>query len=112
MPISPAPVDSFKAGGDDGTSIPPDTHGAVNGTYCMTSINDSVTIRTRAGVEVSGMTLDQFWTAVLPGGGSFDPRIFFDPYTARWYMIADANGDLASSALLVAVSKTSSPTGG
>ena len=112
LPISPAPVDSFKAGGDDGTSIPPDTHGAVNGTYCMTSINDSVTIRTRAGVEVSGMTLDQFWTAVLPGGGSFDPRIFFDPYTARWYMIADANGDLASSALLVAVSKTSSPTGG
>ena len=112
LPISPAPIDSFKAGGDDGTSIPPDTHGAVNGTYCMTAINDSVTIRTRAGVEVSGMTLDQFWNPVLAGGGSFDPRIFYDNYTKRWYMIADANGDLASSALLVAVSKTSSPTGG
>ena len=35
----------------------------------------------------------------------------YDHYTRRWYIIADANGEAATSSLMIAVSQTNDPTG-
>jgi len=111
LPVSPSPTDTFESTLDNGTSIPPDTHGAVDSNYCMTTINSGVHIQTRAGVNVSSVSLDAFWTSLV-GGGTYDPRIHYDPYYHRWIFITDAGAQSAASALLIGVSKTSNPTGG
>ena len=112
MPVSPGPTDSFEASKDTGTSIPPDTHGAVDSNYCVTALNQCVRIQTRAGGMVSTVLLDHFWASVLPGGGSFDPRVHYDVTTHRWYLIAVSGAQSAQSSILLAISKTSNPTGG
>ncbi len=109
---SPAPVDSFQGILDNGTSIPPDTHGAVDSNYCMTALNTDVRIQTRAGATISTVTLDAFFASVVPGGGTFDPRVAYDIATHRWIVVADAGAQSSSSAILIAISKTSNPTGG
>ncbi len=111
LPASPAPTDTFKATHDNNTSIPPDTHGDVDSNYCITAINTSVHIQTRAGGHVSSVSLDAFFRPVVPGGGVFDPRVIFDPYAKRWYIIADANAVSDSNILVIAISQTSNPTG-
>ena len=111
LPVSPTPTDTFKGTHDNNTSIPPDTHGDVDSNYCVTAINTSVHIQTRAGGHVSKVSLDQFFLPILPGGGSFDPRVIYDPYAKRWYLIADANAISDSNILLIAISQTSNPTG-
>ena len=94
-------------------AIPPDTHGEVDGNYCVTAVNTSVHIQTRTGVTVSNTTIDHFWLSVLAhGNGCFDPRVHYDPHYKRWIMVADAYGQTPYSTLLIGVSKTSDPTGG
>lgn len=111
LPPSPDPTDTFQSTYDPGTSIPPDTHGAVDGNYCVTTINTTVKIQNRTGGAVSSVTLNAFWTSVLPGGGSFDPRVHYDPYTNRWIIVAVADAFDPASSILIAVSQTSNPTG-
>lgn len=111
-PVSNAPAALFESTLDNGTTIPPDTHGAVDSNYCITTINSAVKIQTRAGAPVSSVTLNQFWLPVLSSGGAFDPRAHYDPYTNRWFIIAVSGANSTSSSVLIAVSKTSNPTGG
>jgi hypothetical protein len=119
LPVSSAPKDTFQAKLSDGTTIPPDTHGAVDSTYAVTAINSSVSIRNRTThASVSSVSLDGFWgTALLgtgtTGGSSYDPRVFYDPYAKRWILIAVSvnSSSMQYSKLLIAVSQTSSPTG-
>jgi uncharacterized protein YjdB len=110
LPISPAPSDTFESTLDAGTNIPPDTHGAVDATYCVTTINSAVTIQTRAGAAVSSVTLNAFWSPVT-SGGTFDPRVHYDPYTGRWIIVAVCDANLTTSSILIAISKTGNPTG-
>ncbi|MBL7692828.1 MAG: hypothetical protein JNM41_14640, partial [Flavipsychrobacter sp.] len=111
MPVSPSPDTTFQSTLDNGTTIPPDTHGAIDSTYCVTAVNSAVRIQTRSGTSISQVSLDAFWSPVLPGGGSFDPRIHYDPYSNRWIMVAVSGARSASSSVLLAVSKTGNPTG-
>ena len=111
LPVSPPPTDTFESTIDNITSIPPDTHGAVDSNYCVTAINSAVTIQTRTGGSVSSVSLDAFWSSVLPGGGFFDPRVHYDLYTHRWILISVCGSFSTSSAILIAVSQTSNPTG-
>jgi uncharacterized protein YjdB len=111
-PVASAPAALFEATLDNGTSIPPDTHGAVDSNYCVTALNTSVRIQTKAGAVLSTVTLNQFWLPVLSGGGSFDPRVHYDPYANRWFIVAVSGANSTSSSLLIAVSKTSNPTSG
>ncbi|MCD6011820.1 MAG: hypothetical protein K0Q79_1682 [Flavipsychrobacter sp.] len=110
LPISTAPTDTFQATLDNGTAIPPDTHGAVDSNYCMTTINTSVRIQTRAGAVLSTVSLNSFWSSLV-SGGTFDPRVHYDPYYARWTVVTVAGGHDTSSCILIAVSQTSNPTG-
>ena len=112
LPVSNAPADTFLATPSDGTSIPPDTHGSVDSTYCVTAINDSVVIRLRNGSHVSGVTLDAFWATEEPHGpGAYDPRVHYDPNFKRWIMVTDCYGQSANSQIMIAVSATGNPTG-
>jgi uncharacterized protein YjdB len=111
MPVSPSPDTTFQSTLDNGTTIPPDTHGAIDSNYCVTTVNSAVRIQTRSGTSVSQVSLDAFWSPVLSGGGSFDPRIHYDPYTNRWIMVAVSGAQSSTSSILLAVSKTGNPTG-
>ncbi len=110
-PFSPAPTDSFESTLDNGTSIPPDTHGAVDSNYCMTTLNTDVRIQSRAGGVISTVSLDAFFNSVAPTGGTFDPRCHYDLISHRWIVVADDSGQTDGSSLLIAISKTSNPTG-
>lgn len=113
LPISPSPTDTFEATLDNGTAIPPDTHGGVDANYCITAINTGIHIQTRAGANVSSVSLNSFYTSVESHGGTFDPRVHYDPYSNRWIIIcvAGANNAGDTTCILIAVSKTSDPTG-
>ena len=116
-PPGPAPTadpptlgSSFQAIGDDISYIPPDTHGAVGPTHVMTTLNNLVRIHTRSGGTVSTATLQSFWSGVT-STAPFDPRVVYEPYSDRWITVAGADPAKAASAILLAVSATSDPTG-
>ncbi len=115
MPASSPPADTFQAQATDGTSIPPDTHGAVDGTYAIAALNSSVRIRNKTThASVSNVSLNSFWGSALlgSGGGAFDPRIHYDAYTNRWIMVAvSVNGSMTNSEILIAITATGDPTG-
>lgn len=115
LPVSVSPTDTFQGSKSDGTTIPPDTHGCVDSTYCVMALNDSIVIKTRAGVHVYGVTLDHFWASVMPhgtaSGGAYDPRVHYDPHYKRWIMICDAYGQSTYSQIMVGISATGDPTG-
>jgi|GEM_PF-2950470 len=110
---APGTSESFLALLDDGTSIPPDTQGAVGPTYVMTTLNSQVGIQTRTGTSVSTVSLNGFFASVLPSGDDcFDVHCYFDSTTNRFYFISDAANlsNTTNNALLLAVSQTSDPT--
>lgn len=104
---------------DFGTgSIPPDTMGAVGPHHFVEVINSSVAIYTKAGVRLSHVSLDSFFTAVIggttyPRGGSFDPRVIYDRRSGRWMAVALERGSPSGSDndVILAVSETDDPTG-
>ena len=113
---SPAPASSFRALEDNDTAIPPDTHGAVGPNHLMVVLNTQIRIQTRAGATLSTVPTDTFWSAA-PGPwasgvpNTFDPQVFYDPFSNRWMFTVVADFDAATSAILLAVSQTSDPTG-
>ena len=108
---SPAPVINFLALPDDGTSIPPDTHGAVGPNHVMTVLNTQVRVQNRNGGVLTTVSLDGFWASVGGSPSCFDPKLLYDPYDNRWMFTACADGQATTSALLMGVSQTSDPTG-
>ena len=107
---SPPPAISFQALLDNNTVIPPDTHGAVGPNHVMTVLNSQVRIQDRAGIILSTVALDLFW---LPVGfvSAFDPKILYDAAENRWIFVAMADAFTDRSAIMVAVSQTTDPTG-
>lgn len=103
---SPAPSDSFLAAEDSGW-IPPDTNGAVGPNHLVVALNGRVRFQTR-----TGQTLNDFTLAAFFGGGDiFDPLVRFDPLGNRFVMTAMADRNSPNSAVVIAVSQTSDPTG-
>ena len=111
-------------------SIPPDTQGAVGPNHAMILVNSNLAIYNKAtGVRIGNIvTLDSFF-AVTSGGtsypraGSYDPRVVYDRLSGRWFAtnmeFGRAAGDLDGDGLqdtddndvILAVSRTSDPTG-
>jgi len=104
------PEPNFPGLGDNGMSIPPDVGGAVGPNHVMTALNTQVRIQDKSGTNISTVTLNGFFSA-LGTFSVFDPKVFYDPFAARWFLTAPANSRLPTSALLIAVSATSDPTG-
>lgn len=112
---SPGANRSFKGEFLTGTTIPPDTHGAVGTNHVVTVTNDSMRIQTREGVQLVRMTLNAFWAGIVLEGGAtastFDPKALYDRFNNRYIIISSANAQSPSSAALFAVSQTGDPTG-
>jgi hypothetical protein len=108
---SPSPNLDFQGLNDANTSIPPDTHGAVGPNHIMTALNTQVRIQSKTGTTVSTVTLNSFFASVGGGGGTFDPRVLYDPYNNRWICVAVDDAAATTSKVLIAVSQTNDPTG-
>lgn len=109
---SPAPTANFNALDDNNTSIPPDINAAVGPNHIMVTLNSQYRIQDKTGAVISTVTGNGFWAGT--GGtnpSTFDPKIVYDSYNSRWILVSCANGSATTSALLVAVSQTSDPTG-
>jgi Tfp pilus assembly protein PilE len=104
---SPNPNVNFLGLGDPNTSIPPDVNGAVGPSHVVTTLNTEVKIQDRTGNQLSKVSLSTF----TGNSDCFDPKILYDPYNNRWIFTACLDGDLATSALQIAVSTTNDPTG-
>ncbi len=107
----PVTMASFQGLGDSGTSIPPDTTGAVGPQHVMVTLNTQVRISDRSGNTISTKSLATFWSPLGSFSNVFDPRVLYDPYGQRWVAAAVANSNSNNSSILVAVSSTSDPTG-
>jgi len=111
-PMAPALAASFVALPDNGTSIPPDTMGAVGPNHLMTTLNTQVRIQTKDGAVVSTVSLlNWFKTGIPDTTDVFDPKIIFDPNSSRWIFLACSDRANNNTGILLAVSATSDPTG-
>ncbi|MBL7648900.1 MAG: right-handed parallel beta-helix repeat-containing protein [Candidatus Hydrogenedentes bacterium] len=106
---APVVAESFPAIAP-GTSLPPDTNGAVGPNHLLLATNGSVRIQDRSGNVISSITLLAFWQD-LGVVDAFDPRSYYDPHSGRYIMITCGDRRSASSSLLLAVSANSDPTG-
>lgn len=112
---SPGPTKGFKGEFLSGTTIPPDTHGAVGTTHVVTVSNDRMRIQTRDGVELSRVTMTSFWAGSTVKGApvtsAFDTKALFDRFNNRFIVISSLNGANINSGAGLAVSQTADPTG-
>lgn len=107
---SPAPSVGFTAIIDNGVTIPPDVAGAVGPNHVMTTLNNGLMIQDKTGGNPVFVNDNTFFTVEV-SNSIFDPKVFYDKYTQRYYFI-DLNGSSPSSTgILLAVSQTSDPTG-
>ncbi len=89
---------------------PPDTNGAINGTYIVEAVNLSLTVYKRSGAFVSRKSLASFF----PTSRSIsDPRIMYDPTAKRWILafIPIPESTSTTPQMYLAVSTSSNPTG-
>ena len=105
-------VANFAALGDNNTSIPPDTMGAVGPNHLMVMLNTEVRIQQKDGTVLNTVSLSTFWTSGTGlSGNPFDPRVVYDSLSGRWMAVVDANPQAANSQVWFAISAGSDPTG-
>jgi len=107
--LAPALGASFQGLGDNNTSIPPDTMGAVGPNHVMTMLNSQVRIQNRAGTIISTVTSASFWQ--LAGPKPFDPHVVYDTLSNRWIATCDGSSKSTASKVYFAISLTNNPTG-
>lgn len=112
-PLAGAPLSVNFAGlGDNNTSIPPDTMGAVGPADLVVMVNTEVRIQDKAGGVVSTVSLDTFWTSGTGlTGNPFDPHVSYDSIDGRWIATVDANAQSTNSQVWFAISATDDPRG-
>lgn len=107
----PTLLGTFRGGQDNNTGIPPDTAGAIGPQHVVNPLNNTISIFDRAGTLLSALPLDNFWASLGINAGTFDPKIIYDPYGARFVLVSMGDASKPTSSLLIAVSTTSDPTG-
>jgi hypothetical protein len=127
-PSAPAPAPSVSFDGMDyttwGQGHPPDTNGDVGPNHVIESVNTSVAIYTKAGVELAAFSFDTFMSQGTFGNlcdtDNFgDPVVLYDTFEDRW-IITDFAFQLSGGSVVFppgmfqcfAVSKTADPVAG
>jgi hypothetical protein len=111
-----------QAGANFGFSVePPDQGLAVGNGYVLEAVNSALAVYSDKGLPLVGpVSLNQFFGQLPVNDPAAlnvsDPRCLYDPATNRWFVSAvgygiDLTGNVSSSALLIAVSDSGSPTG-
>ncbi len=99
--------------------IPPDANAAAGLNHVVDMVNDVITIHKKDGTIDFQTSLDSFFSSLGPlGRVSFDPRVIYDQYAARWVVVAveqtetsSGGGATNTSRIFVAVSDDSNPNG-
>jgi hypothetical protein len=91
---------------------PPDLNLAVGPNHVVLTVNTQVEIYTRTGSKQFSQDLTVFFSGIDNGNFKFDPRCFYDQYSGRFFVLADAlNTSTNQSYVDVAVSDDSDPNG-
>lgn len=102
--------------------IPPDPHAAVGPNHVVTIVNCSIQWYLKAGgapqniqplgKQVATIT-NAFFNSLTPVNALFDPKVIYDQYNGRFFVVAleQVGGATQTSRLLVAVSDDSDPNG-
>lgn len=107
---SPAPSFTM-VGQTDTTFYPPDSGGAVSASFVVTTVNNTINVKSRSGTVLLSQGLSTFWAPLGPGNLT-DPQVHFDPFGQRFIVSeVDALGT-PNGRLLLAVSRSADPTGG
>ena len=110
---SAAPVPAGNFAGITATGwLPPDCTLAAGPAHVLVSVNSSLALYTKAGVQVFQRTLTQWFANVAAGLTIFDPKALFDQHAGRWVLLAVAVLNNPKTSLhLVSVSVTADPSG-
>ena len=113
QPAAPPAIvrSSFQGVMDNGTSIPPDTAGAVSDNHVFNPLNNDIGVFDRTGNLLLSISLDNFWNTFHANINAFDPKVVYDPYEQRFIFVTVANAQQPTSSLLIAVTESDDPTG-
>ncbi len=104
-------LDDF-AGIPETNSIPPDPYITVGPDHIIATVNSSFAIWDKEGNLLKTINADSWYASVLPGVGSFDPKVFYDHHDQRWVMVWLHQNDANQTAyFLLSVSDDSDPLG-
>jgi len=91
---------------------PADAAGAVGPQHVVGVFNTGLFVFDRTGVSLSNVSLGQFWfDPTIVSGDYYDPRILYDKFADRWFLVALYDNNSRNSTLVVGVSATGDPTG-
>ncbi|MCX5790066.1 MAG: hypothetical protein NTX64_16410 [Elusimicrobia bacterium] len=111
-PMAQAPMPGatqvFMGSNDNGGYHPPDTMGAVGPNGIFTVSNNNIRYLNRSGGIVWGSSLSSFFP-VVGGTLAYDPKVYYDATSARFFAVALDAAGTANSSLLIAVSQNSNP---
>jgi hypothetical protein len=88
-------------------SLPADPSIAAGGNYVMVATNANVKIFDKRSHLIQSSPLSS-WA----GAGAYDPSVIYDPYVARFYLIAASTTGPNPPTLLMDISASSDPTAG
>ena len=74
---------------DESGGIPPDPHLAVGPNHVIAVINSSFKIFDKSGNLLKSIDADDFFSAILPNAGTFDPQVIYDHFENRWFILFD-----------------------
>lgn len=113
LTASPDPVATIPGIEGDGTVAPPDTQGAVGVEHLVEVVADGVRISSKDGAVLGASSLLGWWRAFDPSiDVVVDPVVVWEPFGKRFVMAACVDPGRREAGVVLAVSKTSDPTGG
>lgn len=105
-------LEGFPGIADDNTKAAASPAGALSSDYLVTAQNNGLRVQDRKGKELSFTTLESLFSQLGPFRGLLlMPRVVYDANAKRFIVAAIADPFEATSAVLLAVSKTSDPRG-
>ena len=120
-PSAPAQDSSFAGLGNpphtQGDVIPPDTMGAAGPNHLVSLLNSDFGVFDKTtGAVLQKISLQSFWASLWTKAGEpanflFDPKVFYDPSSDRFFAVTLGGPNAPNSWILVAVSSTPDPTG-
>lgn len=113
LAASPDPATTIPGLEGDATASPPDTHGAVGTAHLVEVVADGVRISSKDGTVLAGSSLRGWWRTFDPSiVDVVDPVVVWEPFGRRFVMAACVDPGRREAGVVLAVSKTSDPTGG
>jgi len=92
--------------------IPPDPYIAVGPNHIISIVNSVFCIWDKNGGLLKTISGDAFFTPVVPGVSTFDPKVLYDHFSKRWVMVwLHADQTNKKAYFLLAVSASDNPLG-